>query len=183
MDHVFWLCGLSGSGKSTLADMLVIALRQNGVPVLSLDGDALRKNLNLNLGFSEHDRTENLRRAACIARLGLESRLCTVAAFITPLESQRTMIREIIGPGHVSLVYINAPFKVCQQRDVKGLYAKAANGTLPLFTGLSDRFEPPHRPDLILCTDQESPTASAAKLVDFSLARLAGSTGAIPRAP
>ncbi len=169
---VFWLCGLSGAGKSTLADLLIGSLRERGIPVLALDGDALRQGVNKGLGFSAEDRAENLRRAASIARLALDSGLCAVASFITPLERHRRLAREIIGAENFSLVFADAPFAVCQQRDVKGLYKRAASGNVPQFTGMTDPFERPAQADLVLHTEQETPESSAAKLLAFTLARL-----------
>ncbi len=171
--HVFWLMGLSGAGKSTLADALVDALRRRAVPVLVLDGDALRGGLCRGLGFSDADRLENLRRAAEAARLGADSGLCVAASFITPLETHRGMIREIVGPSRISIVFANAPLEVCRQRDVKGLYARADAGGVPLMTGLGSRFESPAQPDLALPTGSDPPPASAGKLVEFARTKLA----------
>jgi adenylyl-sulfate kinase len=168
----FWLCGLSGAGKSTLAASLTASLRSRGIPVLELDGDALRAGVCSGLGFSAADRLENLRRAACIARLGAQSGLCTVASFITPLEVHRQLIRQVVGAEHVALVYMDASYAICRQRDVKGLYARAASGHVPHFTGLTDAFEPPARADLVLHTGAETPEQSAATLLAFALTRL-----------
>ena len=172
LGHIFWLSGLSGAGKSTLAAMLMTALRSRGIPVLGLDGDALRAGLSQGLGFTAEDRTENLRRAACVAALAEQSGLCTVASFITPLESQRKLVREVVGPGKLSLIYMDASYAVCRERDVKGLYARAATGQIANFTGLSNAFEPPTDADLVLHTGVESAEESAAKLLEFVLARL-----------
>ena len=172
----FWLCGLSGAGKSTLASSLTASLRSRGIPVLELDGDALRAGVSQGLGFSAEDRLENLRRAASIARLGAQSGLCTVASFITPLEVHRQLIRKVVGADRVSLVYMDASYAICRQRDVKGLYARAASGHVPHFTGLTDSFEPPTHADLVLHTGTESAEQSAATLLAFALARLAAAT-------
>ncbi len=170
--HVFWLCGLSGAGKSTLATALITALRTRGTPVLALDGDALRTGLCAGLGFSAADRAENLRRAAQAARLAAESGLCAVASFITPLAANREMIGGILGRGGWSLVFVDAPLAVCQQRDVKGLYSRASQGNVPQMTGMTSPFEPPTAADLVLHSAVESPEASSAKLLAFALARL-----------
>jgi adenylyl-sulfate kinase len=170
--HVFWLCGLSGAGKSTLADALIATLRTRGIPVLALDGDALRNGVCQGLGFSAADRMENLRRAAGIARLAANSGLCTVASFITPFEANRQMVAEILGRSGFSLVFVDAPLAVCQQRDVKGLYSRANQGNVPQMTGLSSPFEPPTRADLVVRTAEESPGESSARLLAFALARL-----------
>lgn len=170
--HVFWLCGLSGAGKSTLATALIASLRGRGVPVLALDGDALRTGVCAGLGFSAADRAENLRRAAQVARLAAESGLCTVASFITPLSANREMIGGILGHGGWSLVFVDASLAVCQKRDVKGLYSRANQGNVPQMTGLTSPFEPPAVADFVLHSDAESPAASSAKLLAFALTRL-----------
>ncbi len=174
--HVFWLFGLSGSGKSTLAEALARELR-TGLrcgPPLMLDGDRLRAGLCAGLGFDDAARTENLRRAAEVARLGVESGLTVIAAFITPREAQRELVAGLIGVGRISLVHVAAPLATCQRRDVKGLYARAAVGGVPQMTGVSSGFELPLRVDLQLHTDRESPAASAARLTDFALGRIQG---------
>jgi adenylylsulfate kinase len=172
--HVFWLFGLSGAGKSTMAGMLAEHLRRSQHRgVLLLDGDRLRRGLSAGLGFSEGDRTENLRRAAEVARLGIESGLVVVAAFITPLESQRQSVREIVGVGALSLVWVNAPLDVCRSRDVKGLYARAAAGSMRDLTGVSAAFENPAQPDLELETGRQQISESAARLAAFVGRKLA----------
>ena len=171
--HVFWLFGLSGAGKSTLADSLIGALRSQGVPVLALDGDTLRVGLSRGLGFSDSDRAENLRRAAEAAQLGANSGLCVVASFITPLESHRQLVTEILGAKNLSLIHVSAPLEVCRARDTKGLYARAEAGQVPQMTGVSSAFEAPRRADLVILTALEDIAVSSAKLLDFALARLA----------
>ena len=170
--HVFWIFGLSGAGKSTLATALTRGLRSRGLPVLELDGDILRHGLCRGLGFSDQDRMENLRRAAEVARLGATSGLHVVASFITPFESHRKVIREIVGASRISLIMADAPLAICRQRDVKGLYAKAQAGQVPQMTGLGSGFEPPVQPDLVLPTSTEPPAESARKLCAFALNRL-----------
>lgn len=170
--HIFWLCGLSGAGKSTLATALIGSLRSRNIPVLALDGDALRTGVCRGLGFSAEDRAENLRRAAGIARLAADSGLCTVASFITPLAANRQQVGEILGPTGWSLVFVDAPLAVCQQRDVKGLYSRANQGNVPQMTGLSSPFEPPAAADLVIRTAEESPPVSSACLLAFALKRL-----------
>lgn len=167
--HVFWLFGLSGAGKSTLADGLSRdLLSEHGEKVLRLDGDRLRSGLCSGLGFSDADRTENLRRAGQVARLGIESGLVVVAAFITPQIIQRSTIESIIGAAAVSFVYIDADLATCQRRDVKGLYAGAATGAVRQMTGVSARFEPPLSPPALwLQTGSETPEQSLAKLKFF----------------
>lgn len=170
--QVFWIFGLSGAGKSTLAMALIDELRHRNIPVLALDGDAMRTGLCRGLGFSDIDRTENLRRSAEVARLGADSGLCVVASFITPLESHRLLVREIIGGDRISTVFADAPLEVCCKRDAKGLYAKARAGQVPQMTGISSSFEKSSRADLILPTDGPSPADSARTLLAFALTRL-----------
>lgn len=174
--HVFWLFGLSGAGKSTLASSLIEHLQARGLGVLALDGDVLRAGLCRGLGFSDADRTENLRRAAEVARIGADSGLCVVASFITPLNTQRALVREIVGENRLSLVFANAPLAVCLQRDVKGLYARAQAGKLQQMTGVGSTFEEPELADLTLPTSGVSPETSSGTLREFALARLARST-------
>jgi len=169
---VFWICGLSGAGKSTVAAALVADLRQRSIPVLALDGDSVRGGLCAGLGFSDGDRAENLRRAAEVARLAADSGLCVVASFITPLESNRQRIREIVGIDRLALIFAAAPLDVCRRRDIKGLYAKAGAGLMPQMTGITSPFEQPETPDLVLDTATESPADSGMKLIDFSRERL-----------
>ena len=164
--RVFWLFGLSGAGKSTLANSLAISLRNTGRGVLALDGDDLRAGLCQGLGFSDDDRAENLRRAAETAKLGLQSGLCVVAAFITPLERHRQLVAGLLDP-HVSFIHVNAPLNVCRLRDVKGLYAGALAGKVAQLTGVTSDFELPARTDLILHTDREDVPTSTGRLLDF----------------
>jgi adenylyl-sulfate kinase len=170
--HVFWLCGLSGAGKSTLAAALIADLRGRSIPVLALDGDALRTGVCRGLGFSDADRAENLRRAAGIARLAVDSGLCTVASFITPLHVNRLQVADILGPTAWSLVYVDAPLAVCQRRDVKGLYSQATRGNVPQMTGLSSPFEAPVSPDLVIRTAEETVDKSSARLLAFAQGRI-----------
>jgi len=169
--HVFWLFGLSGAGKSTLARHLSRQLRGEGRSVLALDGDELRAGLCQGLGFSDEDRTENLRRAAEAAKLGLASNLCVVAAFITPLESHRRLVAGILGPD-LSLIHVSAPFEVCRTRDVKGLYAGAKAGNVALMTGISSKFELPTQADLVLPTALASIEDTGTHLLNFARSRL-----------
>ncbi len=164
--HVFWLFGLSGAGKSTLAGHLSQHLRSAGRSVLALDGDDLRAGLCTGLGFSDDDRTENLRRAAETAKLGLASNLWVVAAFITPLTSHRRLVAGILG-ANLSFIYVSAPLEICRARDVKGLYAGAKAGTVARLTGVTSGFEPPAHADLVVHTDLENVAASAGHLLDF----------------
>jgi len=167
--YVFWLFGLSGAGKSTLANALCTGIRTGTeTNPLLLDGDRLRSGLSKGLGFSDEDRHENIRRAAQVARLGLESGLIVVAAFITPRERDRRLIAEIVGPENLSLIHVATPLAVCQKRDVKGLYASAAAGTARQVTGIDSQFEPPLMPALTIETRQEMVHQSASKLLAYA---------------
>lgn len=170
--HVFWICGLSGAGKSTAAAITADFLRNRDVPVLELDGDVLRKGLCRGLGFSANDRSENLRRAAEVAAVGATSGLCVLATFITPLESHRALVRDIVGGDRYSLVFADAPLAICMQRDPKGLYTKARAGKVSQMTGVSSLFERPALPDLLLPTAQIPPEHSGHVLSQFVIDRL-----------
>ncbi|WP_345944799.1 adenylyl-sulfate kinase [Variovorax sp. dw_954] len=149
--RVAWLTGLSGAGKSTLAAALRDRFVAQGAAVAVLDGDAVRNGLSHGLGFSAEDRMENIRRLAHVARLLSDQGIVSIVAAVSPLRGQRTLAREIIGPACFE-VYVCTPLAVCEQRDVKGLYARARRGEIPLFTGVSDVYEPPAHPDLRIDT-------------------------------
>ena len=163
---VVWLTGLSGAGKSTLAAALELALFNQGKQVFVLDGDNLRRGLCSDLGFSPEDRKENVRRAGEVAKLFAEAGLVCIAAFISPYRSERALARRIAPEGKFIEVYLNAPLAVCEQRDPKGLYARARAGQLKEFTGISAPYEPPERPDLEFRPAQLSVTECVALLLD-----------------
>jgi len=169
---VVWMAGLSGSGKSTLAKGLERELHQQGHLTQLLDGDNLRSGINNNLGFSEADRLENIRRSAETAKLFLDAGLVTICSLISPTAEVRTLARNIIGEADFMEVYVNAPFEECAKRDVKGLYKKALNGEIKNFTGLDAPFEAPENPALEIRTDQEDYSASLQKLLDTLLPRI-----------
>ena len=149
---VFWFTGLSGAGKSTLAFALERHLISRGVPCAVLDGDNVRHGLNRDLGFSPHDRTENIRRVAEVCRLMLDAGLMVITSFISPYRVDRAMAKAIIGEEKFVEVYLSASLEACEKRDTKGLYRKARAGELPSFTGISSPYEPPEEPDLIIHT-------------------------------
>jgi adenylylsulfate kinase len=153
---VLWMIGLSGSGKSTLARHLENTLHTMGYLTQLLDGDNLRTGINNNLGFSDEDRSENLRRTAEVSKLFLNAGIVTICSFISPTIKSREQIRSIIGSKDYYEVFVSCPVEVCEKRDVKGLYAKARKGEIKKFTGIDAPFEPPLNPDLVLKTDQES---------------------------
>lgn len=162
---VIWMVGLSGSGKSTLARAAEHILHQKGRLTMLLDGDNLRTGVNNNLGFSEEDRTENIRRAAEVAKLFANCGVITICSLISPTEGIREMAKAIIGENYFE-VYIDCPLEVCEQRDVKGLYAKARRGEIKDFTGISSPFDPPQHPDLRLKTYEQSVEGCHKILVD-----------------
>jgi adenylylsulfate kinase len=163
---VFWFCGLSGSGKSTLAVNLERDLHNAGIHSVVLDGDNLRSSLNKDLAFSEEGRAENLRRASEVAKILLSNGLVVIGSFISPKKEFRDFTRSIIGEESFREVYIKAPFKTCQNRDVKGLYAKVQAGEIKNFTGSSSSFEEPINPWITIETDSETPEESSKKLFE-----------------
>lgn len=163
---VLWLCGLSGSGKSTLANALERTLHEEGKYVIILDGDNLRSGLNADLGFSDNDRDENIRRTAEVAKILSDNGAIVILSLITPQEKFRTKAREIIGDSYRE-IYIKADFDTCQKRDVKGLYAKQAKGEIKNFTGAGSNFIEPVNPDLVIDTDNLTEEASLQRLVEF----------------
>jgi adenylylsulfate kinase len=164
---VFWLTGLSGSGKSTLAAGLQRALHAQGKLVYVLDGDNVRAGINNNLRFSEEDRTENIRRIAEVAKLFLDAGIITICSFVSPTNELRALAKSIIGENDFLEIYINAPLAKCEERDVKGLYAKARKGEIKDFTGVNAPFEAPEFPALELRTDAQNEDDCVHTLLTF----------------
>jgi bifunctional enzyme CysN/CysC len=162
---VVWFTGLSGSGKSTLANALELALHQQGVRTYLLDGDNVRHGLNKDLGFTDADRVENIRRVAEVAKLMMDAGLVALTAFISPFRAERDMARELIGPAHFVEVFVDTPLEVCEQRDVKGLYKKARAGHIPNMTGISSPYEAPLAADCVAHTTQQTVAHTVAQLV------------------
>ena len=161
---VIWFTGLSGSGKTTIAHIVEDKLLQGGIPVEILDGDVVRENLSKGLGFSKEDRDTNIRRIAFVAHLLQRNGVFVITAAISPYrsvrEEARAMIKDFIE------VFADAPLDVCEQRDVKGMYAKARAGEIKGFTGIDDPYEPPPGPEVTCKTDVETPEESAQKVID-----------------
>jgi len=170
---VIWMYGLSGSGKSTLANLLERRLHEEGRLVKVLDGDNIRSGLNNNLGFSDEDRFENIRRVSEVAKLFADSGIITITSFITPHENLRTMAREIVGSDDLLEVYVKASFETCAERDPKGLYAKVKAGEVKDFTGKDSAFEEPENPDLIIDTEALGEEESLALLLKTAKERIA----------
>ena len=147
---VIWFTGLSGSGKSTIANALEMELNAQGRRTYILDGDNIRQGLNKDLGFTDADRVENIRRIAEVARLMMDAGLIVMTAFISPFRREREMARELIGPENFIEVYVSTPLEVCEQRDVKGLYKKARSGQLPNMTGVNSSYDVPELPNVTL---------------------------------
>ena len=164
---VLWLTGLSGSGKSTIARYLERRLFESGFFAQVLDGDNIRSGINSNLGFSEADRRENIRRIAEIAKLYLQSGVICINSFISPTRAIRTMAQKIIGVEDFVEIYINAPLAVCEARDVKGLYRKARAGEIKGFTGIDQPYEAPPDPALEIRTDELSVEDSVQRIVEY----------------
>jgi bifunctional enzyme CysN/CysC len=165
--RVIWLTGLSASGKSTIATELERELFSQGQHVYVLDGDNMRHGLCSDLGFSPHDRKENIRRIGETANLFAEAGAICVTAFISPYRSDRDLVRQILAPGLFVEVYVNAPLEICEQRDPKGLYAKARANEIKEFTGVSAPYEAPERAEIELPTDQLTVAESVARIVEY----------------
>lgn len=165
---VVWFTGLSGSGKTLLASLLEQRLFELNYFCQLLDGDYIRSGLNQNLGFSEADRQENIRRIAHLARLFVHCGVISLCAFISPTRQMRQMARAIIGPNDFLEVFVNTPLEVCEGRDPKGLYKKARAGELQNFTGISAPYEPPEDPFMTVNSQAVDPQ----RLVDQMLKKL-----------
>ena len=169
---VIWFTGLSGSGKSTLTFALERELFYNGYFTRVLDGDNIRSGINNNLGFSGTDRLENIRRIAEVAKLFAQSGIITLAAFISPTNEIRTMAREIIGNDDFFEVHVKTPLETCEQRDTKGLYARARSGELKEFTGVSAPYEIPKNPDYEIDTTDKTVQECVGPLIGMVIERV-----------
>lgn len=145
---LIWFTGLSGCGKSTLAKNLEVKLFEKGYHTFSLDGDCIRSGLNKDLGFTPEGRKENLRRVGEVAKLMLDAGLIVIGAFISPYKEDRLELQKTVGSNHYFEIFVDTPLEVCEERDVKGLYAKARKGEIENFTGISAPYEAPNRADL-----------------------------------
>ena len=171
---MIWFTGLSGSGKSTLAIALEGELYKQGILCRILDGDNIRSGINNNLGFSEADRTENIRRIAEVSKLFVDCGIVTIAAFISPTHAIRRMASEIIGEDDFLEVYVSTPIEECERRDVKGLYAKARRGEIKEFTGISSPFEAPEHPFISIDTSRQSLADSVKVLLEAVSPKITG---------
>ena len=164
---LLWFTGLSGAGKSTIANCLERKLHALAKRTFVLDGDNVRHGLNRDLGFTEADRVENIRRVAEVAKLFVEAGLVTIVSFISPFRAEREMARGLMGPDEFIEIFVDTPLEVCEQRDPKGLYRKARRGELRNFTGLDSPYEPPSKPELTLDALTYSADDLAGKIIRF----------------
>ncbi|MEM7428615.1 MAG: adenylyl-sulfate kinase [Pseudomonadota bacterium] len=164
---VLWFTGLSGAGKSTIADKLEQKLYQAGKRTYLLDGDNVRHGLNKDLGFSDEDRVENIRRIAEISKLFVDSGIIVLVSFISPFRTERQMARELVEDGEFIEIFVNTPLEICEARDPKGLYKKARAGEIRQFTGIDSAYEPPQAPELVLAADRDDPDALADQVIQF----------------
>ena len=166
---ILWMTGLSGSGKSTIANAVELKLEEKGFHTFLLDGDNIRHGLNKDLGFTEADRIENIRRIGEVSKLMTDAGLVVITAFISPFESERNMVREIVDAGEFVEIFIDTPLQIAETRDVKGLYAKARAGELKNFTGIDSPYENPLKPEITIKTEELSVEAAADVIVKYYL--------------
>jgi adenylylsulfate kinase len=166
---VIWMTGLSGAGKTTIGAGIEKELNVRGYLTQVLDGDNIRTGISNNLGFSEEDRFENIRRIAEVSKLFLNCGIICINSFISPTKKIRSMAKEIIGENDFIEVYVNTPLEVCEQRDVKGLYQKAREGKIKNFTGIDAPFEAPEKPDIEIKTDKLTIEESVQKCLEVIL--------------
>lgn len=164
---ILWFTGLSGSGKSTIAGALEQALFKRDARTYLLDGDNVRHGLCKDLGFSDADRQENIRRVGEVAKLMVDAGQIALTAFISPFRRERDSVRELVGDGEFIEVFVDTPFEVCAKRDPKGLYAKALKGEIKNFTGIDSDYEAPENPEIHLETDKQSIEQSVAVILDY----------------
>ena len=164
---VLWFTGLSGAGKSTVADLVEEHLQAIGRRTMLLDGDNVRQGLNQDLGFTDEDRVENIRRIVEVAKLMVEAGLITLVSFISPFRNERQLARESMDDGEFIEIFVDAPLEVCEERDPKGLYKKARDGLLPNFTGIDSLYEAPESPELRLDAGQQEPAALSDAVIEL----------------
>jgi adenylylsulfate kinase len=152
---LIWYTGLSGSGKSTLANAVEQELYNKGYNSYTLDGDNIRRGINNDLGFNQEDRLENIRRVAEISKLMMDAGIIVNAAFISPLISDRNIIKDIVGVKNIFEIYVSTSLEECEKRDVKGLYEKARKGLIKDFTGITSKYVPPKNPDVVIDTQDK----------------------------
>ncbi len=169
---LIWFTGLSGSGKSTLASAFEVYLFNQGYGTYILDGDNVRSGLNKDLDFSDSSRVENIRRIAEVSKLFVDAGIVVLTAFISPFRTDRAQARELVGAENFIEVFVDTPLEVCEQRDVKGLYAKARAGKIPNFTGIDSPFETPEHPEVHIRTAGQSVEQSLKELIEQIVPKL-----------
>jgi bifunctional enzyme CysN/CysC len=162
-----WFTGLSGSGKSTIANLLDKRLHAEGRHTYILDGDNVRHGLNRDLGFTEADRVENIRRIGEVAKLLVDAGLIVIVSFISPYRAERQLARDLFQPGEFVEIYVDTPLEECERRDVKGLYAKARRGELKNFTGIDSAYEVPEDPEIHLRTLDLNPVICVTRILGW----------------
>ena len=165
--YVLWLTGLPSSGKTTLARAIEKILVKRGVRTCVLDGDRVREGLNKDLGYSADDRSENIRRVAEVAKILVDAGLVTLVAFISPYRADRLKARRLFKPGEFIEVFVKCPVQLCRQRDIKGHYRLAERGNLKQFTGVSDPYEKPLRPELTLDTSSQNVSQCTFQVIKY----------------
>ncbi len=168
---VIWFTGLSGSGKSTVANAVAARLYENGIKNYVLDGDNIRHGLNKDLGFSEEDRKENIRRIGEVSKLFVDSAQVVLTAFISPFRGDRQIVRDLLEDNEFVEVYVKCPIDECEKRDPKGLYVKARQGIIPDFTGISSPYEEPENPELVVETNLYSVEECTRQIVEYLKSR------------
>lgn len=164
---LLWFTGLSGAGKSTIANIVEQKLNARGKHTYLLDGDNVRHGLNRDLGFTDTERVENIRRVGEVAKLFVDAGIITVASFISPFRSDRRLVRDLFDPDEFIEVFVSAPLEVCEQRDPKGLYRRARAGEIPHFTGIDSDYETPEREHVVLDTTELNAEQCADKLIEY----------------
>ena len=164
---ILWFTGLSASGKSTIANEIAKALFNLNVQQYVLDGDNIRHGLNKDLGFTDHDRTENIRRIGEVAKLFVDNGQIVLTAFISPFIADRNIVRSLVGQDEFIEVYVECSVETCESRDPKGLYKKAKNGEIQNFTGISSPYEAPINPEITLNTDKQSVQECVETILEF----------------
>lgn len=167
-----WFTGLSGAGKTTLAEKLQKKLNEKGYITKMLDGDILRDGINAGLGFNDEDRLENIRRAAEIAKLFIDTNIITICSFITPTEKMRERAKTIIGEPNYIEIFVDCSIEICEKRDVKGLYKKVRTGEIKNFTGINSIFEIPLNSDLIINTEYTTTEQCIQKILNYIIPTL-----------
>lgn len=164
---IIWFTGLSGAGKSTLAHAVEDHLHKLGIRTFVLDGDNIRQGLCKDLGFSDADRTENIRRIGEVSKLLLDAGVVVMTAFISPFRNDRQLVRDLVKKGDFIEIYCQAPLAVCEERDPKGLYKKARAGKIPEFTGISSPYEEPEHPELVIQSGDKSISDCTNEIINY----------------